>query len=106
MGGTATAKIAAEEPGVAAIVVWSSPLAFRGLTAELSEVAALTMPVLFLGAEADPATADTERMSEAAPNAELFIYGGNGHGTFALEMAQGPEAEAKILGFIQENAQP
>lgn len=106
MGGTATVKIAVEDSGIAAIVVWSSPLAFRGLTAELSEAAALTMPALFLGAEADPATADTQRMSEAAPNAELFIYSGDGHGTFTLEMAQGPEVEAKILGFIQENARP
>ncbi len=106
MGGTVTVKVAAADPDFAAIVVWSSPLAFRGLTAELSEAAALTMPALFLGAEADPATTDTQRMSEAAPNAELFIYTGDGHGTFALEMAQGPEVEAKILGFIQENAQP
>ncbi|MFQ6002012.1 MAG: alpha/beta hydrolase family protein, partial [Anaerolineae bacterium] len=99
MGGTATVKIAAEDPRVAAIVVWSSPLAFRGLAAELSEAAALTMPALFLGAEADPATADTQRMSEAAPKAELFIYSGDSHGTFALETPQGPEVEAKILGF-------
>ncbi len=106
MGGTATVKIAAEDPGIVAVVVWSSPLAFRGLTAELSEVAALTMPALFLGAEADPVTADTQRMSETAPSAELFIYSGDGHGTFTLEMTQGPEVEAKFLGFIQENAQP
>lgn len=106
MGGTATVKIAAEDPGIAAVVVWSSPLAFRGLTAELSEAAAFTMPALFLGAEADPVTADTQRMSEAAPNAELFIYGGDSHGTFALEIPQGTEVETKLLSFIQENVQP
>lgn len=106
MGGTATVKVAAEDSGIAAVVVWSSPLAFRGLTTELSEVATLTIPALFLGAEADPATADTARMSEAAPNAALFIYGGNSHGTFALGTPQGIEVETKLLSFIQENVQP
>jgi alpha-beta hydrolase superfamily lysophospholipase len=73
---------------------------------ELSEAEALAMPALFLGAEADPATANTRLLSEAAPLSQLFIYEGNGHGTFALEMPQGPEVEAKILEFIQANAPP
>jgi alpha-beta hydrolase superfamily lysophospholipase len=106
MGGTATVKVAAADPRVAAIVAWSCPLSFRGLTVELAEASALAMPALFLGAEADPATRDTRLMSETAPNAELFVYSGNSHGTFALETPQGAEVEAKLLSFIQEKVQP
>lgn len=106
MGGTATVKVAAADPDIAAIVVWSSPLSFRGLTVELSEASALTMPALFLGAEGDPATRDTLTMSERAQNVELFIYSGDSHGTFVLDTPKGPEVEEKILSFIQENVQP
>jgi pimeloyl-ACP methyl ester carboxylesterase len=106
MGGTASIKVAAAED-VAGLVVISSPRSFQGLEVTDADLAALTMPSLWLGARQDAVVADTEAMYQqaAGPDKSVWVYEGSGvHGTFIFDGVDGPDLTRRLLEFIKRVA--
>lgn len=106
MGGTAAIKVAAQD-GAAALVVISSPQAFRGLTVSSAELARLRMPSLWIGSEGDGVTAAMRAMYAAAGGPRtLHIYPGSAHGTYLFDSPHGPDLTGRILVFIARAVPP
>jgi pimeloyl-ACP methyl ester carboxylesterase len=106
MGGTVSIKVAATEE-MAGLAVISSPRSFQGLEVTDADLAALTMPSLWLGARQDAVVADTEAMYQqaAGPDKSVWVYEGSGvHGTFIFDGVDGPDLTRRLLEFIERVA--
>jgi pimeloyl-ACP methyl ester carboxylesterase len=103
MGGMASIRVAAQDGDIAGLVVISTPRAFQGLEIADSDLAALTMPSLWLGSRNDPATIDVEAMADlaAGPDKSIWVYEGSSvHGTFIFDSANGEDLQSRLLAFI------
>lgn len=106
MGGTAAIKVAAQD-GAQALVVISSPQAFRGLTASGAELARLRVPSLWISSEGDSVTPAMRAMYAAAGGARtLHIYPGSAHGTYLFDSLHGADLTGRILVFIARAVPP
>ncbi len=102
VGGMAAIKVAAaDEAAFAGLAVISSARAFNGLEISDADLAALTLPSLWIGTRNDMLQ-QVEEMYELASSAqkELWIYEGSSlHGTYIFEGADGPDLEQRLLAF-------
>lgn len=102
VGGMAAIKVAAaDEAAFAGLAVISSARAFNGLEISDTDLAALTLPSLWIGTRNDMLQ-QVEEMYERAGSArkELWIYEGSSlHGTYIFEGADGPDLERRLLAF-------
>ncbi|MDQ7850062.1 MAG: alpha/beta hydrolase [Armatimonadota bacterium] len=106
MGGTAAIKVAAGD-GAGALVVISSPQAFRGLVVSSAELARLRMPSLWISSGGDSVTPAMRAMYAAAGGARtLHIYPGSAHGTYLFDSPYGADLAGRILVFIARAVPP
>ncbi len=102
LGGMVAIKAAAaDEEGFAGLVAISTPRSFSGLEINDAELAALTIPSLWIGTRNDMLQR-TEEMYDLAGSAqkELWIYEGSSlHGTYIFEGADGSDLERRLLAF-------
>lgn len=106
MGGTACAK-AAHEPGVAGLIVISSPAAMvPPLELAAADFQGLNYPKLFIAAESDQPYRDAVQfMYDASSDPrEIHIYSGNAHGTFLFGTEHEEEFRELLRGFLVEHA--
>lgn len=106
MGGTASIKVAATAPdGLAGLVVLSSPNEFMGVAVEGDELAALTLPSLWMSARNDTVTRQLEDLYEGAagPDKELWVFEGSGaHGTFIFDAPlDGQDLTDRLFAFLE-----
>ncbi len=104
MGGTASLKVAAEEP-VTAVISLSGPQEF-GVGVSDNEVNALTVPKLFLVSENDTSfVTDVKHMYDISrPPKEIHIYPGNAHGIDIFGGDNGDDPAQRVLHFIAQYA--
>lgn len=104
MGGTAAVTVAAAPgSGIAGVVALSAPLAFRGLSAEASSLAA---PLLLIAAERDAGAPQAARaLLERAAGAKRLeiIEGSSAHGTDLLTGATAERVRGLITSFLLEH---
>jgi pimeloyl-ACP methyl ester carboxylesterase len=102
MGGTAALRAAVQEP-VDGVVTLSAPSTFMGLTAPPEVLAGVTVPKLFVAADADGTAAQTAQafyeQSPAPKRVELVT--GTEHGTDLLEGRQGEVVRRFITSFLE-----
>jgi pimeloyl-ACP methyl ester carboxylesterase len=102
MGGTAALRAAVQEP-VDGVVTLSAPSTFMGLTAPPEVLAGVTVPKLFVAADADGTAAQTAQtfyeQSPAPKRVEIVI--GTEHGTDMLEGRQGELVRRFITSFLE-----
>jgi pimeloyl-ACP methyl ester carboxylesterase len=106
LGGIATGKVAGPA-GAAAMVVLSAPreLTDYDLVVSPAELAAVTVPKLFVASEADGTVpwAATREYYERAPDPRRFVsYPGTAHGVAILAGPRGDELRALLLDFITQ----
>jgi pimeloyl-ACP methyl ester carboxylesterase len=101
VSGTASIKVALEDPSIAALAVISSPRAIGDLSVEDLELSALSQPSLWLAARNDM-TNNIEELYNAAGGAKsLWIYEGSSlQGTFILEGADSQDMQQRLLDLI------
>lgn len=103
LGGMAAIQAASQgEGGVIGLVVLSSPRSFDGLEIADDDLAALTIPSLWLGTRNDM-TQNVEDMYNLAGSndKQLWIYEGSSlHGTYMLEGADRPNLEQRLVEFV------
>lgn len=104
MGGTASLVVAANE-NIAGVVAVSAPAVFQGQNA-VDAIAEVSAPTFLIAAEEDTAAmVSLDDLLEAAGPAvvsETFL--GPEHGTAMLEGAQAADVRARIIQFLDENA--
>jgi pimeloyl-ACP methyl ester carboxylesterase len=108
LGGMATAKVAGSA-GIAAVVIIASPpdLPDYGFTVEAHEIAALTMPKLFVSSVDDRVVPleRTRSLFDRAPQPkEWQTYPGAAHGVQILATANGDALRQRLGDFIAANA--
>jgi pimeloyl-ACP methyl ester carboxylesterase len=108
MGGTACAK-AALTPGLAGLVVISSPLTVStmsagGIRLVIGDFKKLTLPKLFVVAKGDSDVFESVKtMHDLSPTPkQITILPGSAHGTSIFSSADGPALRELILKFLQE----
>lgn len=108
MGGTACAK-AALTPGLAGLVVISSPLTVAtmsspGVRLVVSDFKKLTPPKLFVVAKGDAEVFESVKtMYDLAPDPkQITILPGSAHGTNMFKSADGSALRELLLKFLQE----
>jgi hypothetical protein len=102
LGGMAGIQLAAQDGGITGLVVISSPRSLEDLEVTDGDLAALTLPTLWLGARNDMSQ-HVEEMYELAASSDkaLWIYEGSSlPGTFIFEGADGPDLERRLLEFV------
>ncbi len=107
IGGTAAIKAAAQDGEVAGLAVISAPRSFQGLEVSDADLAALSMPTLWLGARNDM-TQTVEEMQALTPTGDstLWIYEGSSlPGTFIFDGADGPDLQRRLLEFVAHAAE-
>lgn len=101
-GGTAAIKlVAAGEASPAGLALISAPQAFDGLEVSEDDLAALTLPTMWIGARND-LIQRVEDMSAlvAGPDKQVWIYEGSSlHGTYILEGADSADLQRRLLDF-------
>jgi uncharacterized protein len=108
LGGMATASLVGAD-GVRAAVVLSSPVRVpdADYAVDRQALAANTIPVLYIAADADPVVpaADTRRLYEltAGPR-EWQSYPEQVHGSELLDSGSAGQVTARIIGFLAEHA--
>jgi hypothetical protein len=107
MGGTACAK-AALKPGLAGLVVISSPLTVStmssaGVRLVISDFKKLTPSKLFVVAKGDADVFESVKtMYDLSPDPkQITILPGSAHGTDILRSADGPALRDLMLKFLQ-----
>jgi fermentation-respiration switch protein FrsA (DUF1100 family) len=106
LGGIASGKVAGPV-GAAAMVVLSAPreLTDYDLVVSPAELAAVTVPKLFVASEADDTVplAATREYYERAPEPRRFVsYPGSAHGVRILAGPWGDELRALLLDFLTQ----
>lgn len=104
MGGTASLKVAVEEP-VTAVISLSGPQNFS-ISVSDAEIAALKIPKLFMASESDePFITDAKHMyAIASQPEEIFVYPGNNHGTDIFGGDNGDDPAQRIFHFLAQYA--
>jgi pimeloyl-ACP methyl ester carboxylesterase len=107
MGGTACIQ-AALDNDLFGLVVFASTMRAGarsdGLSIEMDDLQALTLPKLFITAEEDGflVVDHTKRMFEASPEPkELILLPGSEHGTYLFATEVGDELTADLLAFLE-----
>jgi len=101
-GGTAVLKVAAADPAILGVAVVGAPREFEGLSVSDGELAAITVPSLWIAARLD-LFEDVETMSAlvGSTDNEIWIYEGSSlHGTYIFEGSDGPDMTQRLLTFI------
>ncbi len=101
VGGIASIQVAAQDPEIKGIAVISAPQEFEGLVVADTDLAALTIPSLWLAARND-LTQQVETLYEMVPegNKEIWIYEGSSlHGAFIFGGADGSDMKSRLLEF-------
>jgi pimeloyl-ACP methyl ester carboxylesterase len=108
IGGMASIKVAATpESQPLALVLLSSPQSFEGLEVTQAELAALTMPSLWLSARTDMVTPEFEEMHNASGgDKSIWIFEGSGvRGTFIFDAPlDGEDLSRRLLDFLAQVA--
>lgn len=102
IGANMALRLGADRPEVAAVVLLSPGLDYRGVTTEDQLAVYGDRPLLLVAGEDDPYSADSVRaLAEAAGGATVQMYDAAGHGTnmFAAE----PELAGLIIGWLDEH---
>jgi dienelactone hydrolase len=104
LGGITVGKVGARA-GAAAVVIISAEqdLVGYGLAAEPAELAALTVPKLFIASEQDTNTpyAETKQFYDNAPQPKQFHgYPGGVHGVGLFATADGDDLRDRLLDFV------
>jgi dienelactone hydrolase len=110
LGGITVGKVGASA-GAAAVVIISAEqdLSAYGLTVSAQELAALTVPKLFVASEQDTNTpfADTRAFYERAPPPkELKTYPGGVHGVGLFATSDGDDLRRRLVDFVLASAAP
>ena len=110
LGGITVGKVAATA-GAEAVIILSAgqDLARYGLGVSARELAALTMPKLFVASEEDTITglALTRSFYERAPQPkELKTYPGGVHGVHLFDTGDGDDLRRRVLDFVVSHAPP
>lgn len=107
MGGTASlAEVTAQPSGVDGVISVSSPISFEGLDANMSGLAGVRTPKLFIAGKNDPAGAAdaAETMYKRSSDMkQLLIVDTDQHGAFILSdqtSDAGSQAEKAMLDFL------
>ncbi len=108
MGAMAAAKVAAERPVAAAVLMapfWDSPR-FAGPAPD--DIRAIGAPILFMSAEQDNSAQQTREMAAlaASPDSRIKMYSGRDHGRRLLERHHAADASQRILDFLARHAPP
>ncbi len=105
-GGMAAIKVAGADPDMAGLAVLSSARAVDGLELSDGDLAALSLPTLWIGARTDMEQAVEELFELAGGNdKELWIYEGNSqHGTYLFEGADADDLRRRLLEFAARAA--
>ncbi len=101
-GGMAAIRVAAQDDGIAGLVVISSPRSWGGLEVTDDDLAALALPSLWLGTRNDM-TQTVEELHDLAGGSDktLWIYEGSSlPGTYIFEGADGADMERRLLEFV------
>jgi hypothetical protein len=106
LGGITVGKVGARA-GAAAVVIISAEqdLSDYGLVVSPAELAALTVPKLFIASQGDTNTpyALTKQFYDNAPEPkELHTYPGGVHGVGLFDTADGDDLRSRLLGFLQD----
>lgn len=108
MGGIASIKVAATlQDELTALILLSSPQSFEGLESTQEELAALTMPSLWLSARTDMVTTEFEDMFDVAGgDKSMWIFEGSGvRGTFIFDTPlDGEDLTQRLLDFLAQVA--
>ena len=108
LGGITVGKVGARA-GAAAVVIMSAEqdLSAYGLVVSPAELAALTVPKLFIASEQDTNTpyAQTKQFYDNAPGPKQFhAYPGGVHGVGLFASAAGDDLRGRLLGFLADAA--
>jgi pimeloyl-ACP methyl ester carboxylesterase len=108
LGGITVGKVGARA-GAAAVVIISAEqdLSEYGLVVSPAELAALTVPKLFIASERDTYTpyALTKQFYDNAPEPkQLHTYPGGVHGVGLFATGDGDDLRGRLLGFLQAQA--
>jgi uncharacterized protein len=108
LGGITVGKVGARA-GAAAVVIISAQrdLSAYGLVVSDQELAALTVPKLFIASEQDTITpyTQTKQFYDTAPEPKQFqAYPGGVHGVRLFATAQGDDLRRRLLDFIAAQA--
>jgi len=106
LGGITVGKVGARA-GAAAVVIISAEqdLSDYGLVVSPAELAALTVPKLFIASQGDTNTpyAMTKQFYDNAPEPkQLHTYPGGVHGVGLFDTANGDDLRSRLLGFLQD----
>jgi len=107
MGGTAALKVSAAEP-IDAVVVFSPPISFWGLSSE-EVLPSIRAPKFFLVSEKEMnvSVQSVRNQFKIAPEPKkLEIVAGSAHGSRMLEGEQGKKIQEKILKFVDSILAP
>lgn len=104
MGGTASLKVASQEP-VTAVISLSGPQEFL-ISVSDAEIKAITVPKLFIASADDSSFASAEQHMDAVANPpkELHIYPGSAHGTDIFGDSNGDAPAQLVLHFLAQYA--
>lgn len=103
-GGSAAIRVAAQDQKFAGLVILSAPRSFQGLEVSDTDLAALSMPSLWLGTRLD-LTHNVEEMYAVAAGStkDMWIYEGSGlAGTFMFEGADAADLTRRLLEFATQ----
>ncbi len=101
-GGMAAIIVAAGGEPVEGLAVISSARSFDGLEISDEQLAALTMPTLWIGARTDMTQQVEDMAAQAtASDASVWIYEGSSlHGTYIFEGADASDLTQRLLAFF------
>jgi dipeptidyl aminopeptidase/acylaminoacyl peptidase len=103
-GGMAAIDAATSDPSLKGMAIISSPRALDGFEITESDLAALTIPSLWIGTRNDMLQ-DIESMQQTAGGSskDLWIYEGSSlHGTYIFEGADSQDAIRRLLDFVAQ----
>ena len=109
IGGAVTANVAAGADvasSLAAVAIISAPSDFAsGLSVTPAVMAHISAPKLLMNSKGDAYASDIQTMyDEALQPKAIQLYPGGDHGLDLLTGVYGPQAMARLLGFIQQYA--